>query len=715
MQEPTVLDLVKAIFKDWKSFLHFAAAVFDPSRRANLPYLSDAYTPPVSETVESEALEFVEAQPAIESPEAQSAIQPSAPFPWRSLLALALALIAQRLFEPPHLTPLSGIAFYVAAAGILLWAIRRGEWGLAEAPKSHRHADPLSVRLLPLLLTVPFLLATFFAFSDGLFRWYNLLLWLTTVFLFCWSVWLPNIRSGQRPATDWRWLALLAIALSLAAFFRFYRLGSVPAEPFSDHAEKLLDIYDITQGQTRVFFPRNTGRESIQMYWTWLVMKLFGTGMTFLSLKLGTALLGFLTLPYMYLLGKEIGGRRLGLLAMFLFGVAYWPNVISRVGLRFPLYPLFTAPVLFYLLRGLRTHRRNDFIWCGLFLGLGLHGYSPFRVVPLLVVVGFLLYFLHNRSKLAFLQTQVWLGTTAMAALLVFLPLFRYMLSDPAGFWFRTATRIGQAEQTYPGPIGQILLRNLWNGLRMFNWDDGVIWVNSVTNRPALDVISGALFLIGVVLLIVRYIRQRFWPDLFLLLSIIILQFPSTLSLAYPDENPALNRASGAAVPVFLIAAAALDGLLTSIGSRGNRKWGAKVAAGLAILLLVGTSWLNYNLVFEKYAQQYRQGAWNTSDIGRAIGDFMLTHQSANAWVVPSPHWVDTRLPGAWLGIPNRDFALWPEQFASTLDIPGPKFFVVRAGDTETMNALRSLYPQGLWRLYPNDIPGHEFWTLTIP
>lgn len=714
MQEPTVLDFVKAIFRDWKSFTRFVIALFDPSRRAELPYLSYLLNS-VPPTEASEPFPPPPPEPP-PPPLADSApLQPPLSFPWRPLLALTLALIAQRTFEPPHLNPLPGIVFYLAAFGVMLGAIRRGEWTLAETPPSNRHVDPLSMRPIPFLLTVPLTVIAFFAFDDGLFHRYNLVLWLAALILFCLSVWLPHRQTRLRPALDWRRLAALVIVLGVTAFFRFYRLESVPAEPFSDHAEKLLDIYDLTQGQTRVFFPRNTGREGFQMYWTWLVMNLFGTGMTFMSLKLGTALLGFFTLPYMYLLGKEVGGQRVGLLAMFLFGIAYWPNVISRVGLRFPLYPLFTAPVLFYLLRGLRTHNRNDFIQCGLFLGLGLHGYSPFRVVPLLVVLAFLLYLLHNRSKSASLQTQLWLAITAMTALLVFLPLFRYMLSEPAAFWFRTATRIGQTEQPYPGAVWQILLHNLWNGLRMFNWDNGAIWVNSVMDRPALDVVGGALFLIGVFLLVVRYARRRFWLDIFLLLSIIILQLPSTLSLAYPNENPALNRASGAAVPVFLVVGLALDGLLTGLGSRVNRKWGAAFGWGVAVILLASSSYLNYRLVFEQYAQQYRQAAWNTSDIGRAIGDFMLTHRSANAWVVPSPHWVDTRLPGSWIGIPNRDFALWPEQFASTLALPGPKFFVVRAGETETMVALQALYPQGLWRLYPNDIPGHEFLTLTVP
>ena len=135
----------------------------------------------------------------------------------------------------------------------------------------------------------------------------------------------------------------------LVFFFRFYQTASVPPEPFSDHAEKILDVYDVSQGQTTSSFPRNTGREALPDVLDLLIAKLFGTGLSFLSLKLGTAILGFLTLPFIYLLGKEIGGRRVGLFAFLLAGIGYWPNVISRVGLRFPLYPLFAAPTLLYL------------------------------------------------------------------------------------------------------------------------------------------------------------------------------------------------------------------------------------------------------------------------------------------------------------------------------------------------------------------------------
>jgi hypothetical protein len=66
-------------------------------------------------------------------------------------------------------------------------------------------------------------------------------------------------------------------------------------------------------------------------------------------------------------------------------------------------------------------------------------------------------------------------------------------------------------------------------------------------------VVSAALFYLGMGLLLLRYLRQRNWEDLFLLLAVPMLMLPSILSLAYPAENPAPNRAGGALVPVFVI------------------------------------------------------------------------------------------------------------------------------------------------------------------
>jgi hypothetical protein len=513
-----------------------------------------------------------------------------------------------------------------------------------------------------------------------------------------------------------RWTLLVALVAGLVIFFRAYNVSGVPAEPFSDHAEKILDVYDITQGQTHIFFPRNTGREAIQMYLTVVVAWLFRTGLSFLSLKIGTVICGLVTLPYMYKLGQEFGGKRVGLLALLFAGIAYWPNVISRVGLRFPLYPLFVAPTLYYLIRGMRTRNRNDMILSGLFLGLGLHGYSPSRIVPFIVVIAVGLYLLHAQSKGNRVRALIWLALLAIVAMVVFIPLGRYWFDNPESFSYRAFSRLGSVETPLPAPAWKVFLSNTWNALRMFNWDDGEIWVHSVTHRPALDVVSGALFIIGIVLVLIRYVRQRQWQDLFLLLSVPLLQLPSILSLAYPGENPALNRAAGAMVPTFLLVAVGLEGLFASIQARMRRGAGAVLTWGLALGLVLISSLQNYDLVFRQFATQFKGGAWNSSQMGAVIKQFGITYGTTDTvWIVPYPYWVDTRLPGVWAGIPNRDFALWPEQLEQSIPLPGPKLFILKPEDETALLKLQSLYPQGVVSTYTSDVEGHNFLMYFVP
>jgi hypothetical protein len=290
------------------------------------------------------------------------------------------------------------------------------------------------------LISIPLAVLAFFFFSGNLFTVFNLLLWLIALAFFLWALWLrdPHKPSLWRRFVDflscreWRititYGTLLVVALSLIVlFFRIYHIQQTPAEPFSDHAEKILDIYDILHGQPHIFFPRNTGREAIAMYWIVLTVWIFNTGLSFLTTKIATVSMGLVTLPYIYLLGKEIANRRVGLLAFFMAGIAYWPNVISRIGLRFPLYPLFLAPAMLYLLRGLRTRNRNDFILSGIFVGLGLNGYSPARIVPFLVAAAFILYILHAQSKGARRDALLWFIIVGLTSLMIFIPLLRYV------------------------------------------------------------------------------------------------------------------------------------------------------------------------------------------------------------------------------------------------------------------------------------------------
>jgi hypothetical protein len=623
-----------------------------------------------------------------------------------------------------------GVIFYAMAGLALLWLNWRNEPALPawdeRAEEAPQEQDSIFLKSsLAFVFSLGFTLAAYWTFAGNRFTSLNVLLWLIALGAMVYAFWLPGpnkadwlnrfrnlfARSTWNISFD-RWILLFLAVLGLVLFFRTYRLLEVPSRMISDQAEKLWDVGDVLNGQTAIFFQRNTGREFFQFYLTAAIIRLFDTGLTYLSLKIGTVLAGIVTLFYIYLLGRQIASKRAGLMAMAFAGIAYWPNVISRYGLRFPLYPLFYAPALYYLVRGLQTRNRNDLLLSGLFVGLGLHGYSPSRMVPILILLAIGLYLLHAQSR-GFRVQVVWgLFALGIVAVIVFVPLLRYMTEHPEAVLFRALTRVGDLEQPLPGPAWQIFLNNLWRSLTMFGWDDGEVWPISVPHRPALDVVSAVLFHLGVVLLLIRYIKQRHWFDIFTLLSIPVLMLPSILSLAFPGENPSLNRSGGAIVPVFLIVGLAMDGFLKAFESRGSRRF----AWALGLLLFMWASLQNYDLVFNQYRKQYDLAAWNTTELGEVVRSFAeLTGSPETAWLVGYAHWVDSRLVMINAGFPMKDNAIWPGSFEGTLSDPRPKLFLINLNDTVDIEALQALYPQGRLREYQSKYEGKNFMVFFVP
>ncbi|MES0359510.1 MAG: glycosyltransferase family 39 protein [Anaerolineales bacterium] len=720
--ELTVLDYVKALLTPWRG-----APPRIPPIEAAEDVDEDRTTLMDSEAVSQAASPIEEQLPSTPIPETATG---AAVFPWRAFIAMGLAVAAQLSLEPgPGRTWVLGLGLYLFAAAWVVWANFRKEWVLPPYRAVESRADPYSIHRVYLWIGIVFVSLAFLTLGGNRFTTINVLLWFSAMVFIVLAFWLPNpqprgslLEKIQQMVAnrEWdlrisRWSIVLLIAGGLVIFFRVFRLWSVPPEMVSDHAEKLLDIWELLQGETLIFFPRNTGREGLQMYLTGAVIKLFGTGYTFSSLKVGTVFGGLITLPFIYLLGKELGNKRAGLIAFLFAGIAYWPNIISRVGLRFTLYPLFAAPTLYFLIRGLRRSNRNDFILAGLFLGLGLHGYTPFRIVPIVILVAVGLYLLHSPSKGFRKQTLLHLGLLTLVSLVVFLPLLRFWIENPSMFSFRTFSRLGSIESPLPGPGWQIFIKNLWNAVTMFGWSNGEIWPVSVPYRPALDVLSAALFYLGIVLILVRYIRRRNWLDLFLILTVPLLMLPSILSLAFPSENPTLNRTAGAIVPVFILIGLSLDGFLKGIESGFSAPFGKRLAWVVFGFFFIWSGVSNYDLVFNKYQENYSLSSWNTSEIGGAIKDFTGTIGSQDrSFVVAYPHWVDTRLVGINAGFPTRDFAIWPEELSTTLDVQGSKLFILKPDDSESLASLQNLYPQGVIQRYESQIPDKDFYKFFV-
>ncbi len=643
-------------------------------------------------------------------------------------VALLLAFIAQSLLEARTQSLPLALGLYAVAAALAGWACWRGE---AEVPRETEAeaSFSLGVRARPLAFAGLFALLTLLTAGGNRFRLSTLLAWSASLYFTLAALWEGpfEVRALWRRARRWLerprlqvrvegWTWLVLAGLVVAAYYRFARLDLVPYEMWSDHAEKLLDVVDVLNGTYRIYFPRNTGREAFQFYLAAATARLLGTGISFMTLKIGTALAGFLTLPFVYLFAKEIGGRLTGLLAMVLAGFAYWPNLISRMGLRFPLYPLFAAPALYFLLRGFRTRQRKDFLYAGIAAGIGLHGYSPARAIPVALATAFVVYALHRWRREPLRALIPPFAAVVLASFVLFLPLFRVMLDMPDYFMMRTLTRVGTLERPYPGPPLQIFLNNVWRGLLMFGWDNGELWILSIPGRPALDWVTAGLFHLGVVMTVVRYVRWRDWRDAYLLLSIPILMLPSTLALAFPNENPAPNRASAAMVPVFTLAALPLAALF----DWSRRHWPGRRARlatmGAALLLLWGAAAMNGRLVFQDFARQHRESTWNTSDAGRVVRGFAESIGTFDtAHVIPYPHWMDTRLVGIVAGKPTRDYALWREDLDAVAGETRPQLFLLKPEDEASLARLRELFAEGRLFRYDSPIEGKDFLMYFVP
>ncbi len=711
MQEPSVLDFVKSRFHHWRRRLQSSDGEVEDEILA-----PDLWRREAADAVAADA----------------AAPRTVFRFAWPVLLILSMGLWAQLALEPRTGGARGwqfGFMLYLLTALVLLALHTRGGWALQPWAETMPAVvtEPTFLRSAFLfLISLVFALVAFIAFTGGLFTPFNVITWLVAIVTMVLAFWRPPMSplawlrdSFGRPQWNIPFTrsAFVALAvISLILFFRVYRLADVPSQSISDHAEKLLDVGDVLNGKTPVFFQRNTGREFFQFYLTAAIIRLFDTGLTYMSLKIGTVLCGLVTLIYIYLLGKEMGSARIGLLAVVLAGIAYWPNIISRYGLRFPIYPLFYAPALYYLVWGLRTRNRFGFILSGLFLGLGLHGYSPYRVVPFVIVAAVGLYLLHKQSE-GYREQAVWgLFIVAMISFIVFLPLLRYMIENPTIVFYRAMTRLGDVERPLPGEPWMIFLYNLRNALTMFGWDDGEIWPISVPHRPVLDVVTAVFFHLGVVLMVIRYIRQRHWLDLFTLVSIPMLMLPSILSLTFPNENPSLNRTAAAIVPVFLIAGLAFDAFLRALESASESIWNQRFAWAIGGFLLLWASLQNYDLVFNQYRKLYDLSAWNTTELGAVVRSFeTLTGSADTAWLVGYPHWADSRLVMINAGHPFKDNAIWPQNFEDTLADRRPKLFLININDTDDVEALQSLYPQGWLKEYQSKYATKNFLIFFVP
>jgi|GEM_PF-1085764 len=677
--------------------------------------------------------------------------------------AFVLAIMGQLLMLSSPESPFVGAALMVIGAGLFVLAAWRSAISLrddaaiptqppligsAERPLTLVERSPLFVAALSLSFITFLLVGDNNIPTLGFITWgVSVLAWLLVFWEIDskWITWMwrreihlrgvdewikdqrLKIMSAWRDGVDFKFTAKLfffLLILIISAYFRFTRLDDVPIETTSDHVEKLIDTNDILNNGLRpIFEPANGGREPMMFYVIALTSHFTNLPLNHFLLKLVMAIVGFATLPFIFLLARELfEDDLLASITMLLAGISWWANLISRNGLRFPFAPLFGAITLWLLIAAVKRSRRNLALLAGLAAGVGLYGYTPMRAMPIAIVVLLIVFAIHRNKRESWITATKFFGVALTILFAVYVPMIRYAVDEPENYWRRSLTRMlgdPSPDVEQPPPLLPTLARNEWNSLTMFFYTADNAWLVSPAGQPALDWVMSACFLMGVAFLLYRYIRWRDWRDLFPLIILPILLSPSTGALALPNENPSLTRSGLALIVVFLVAAIPLR-VTIDYGRKLISGWrGTLIGVVMAGVLIIASAQVNWRIAFVTYAQQYKDSVQNASELGGVVRAWATTTGAWNTVIVRAfPYWVDTRAVGIYAGKFGWDNVildgqpLVPEQWRSD---PRPKLYILNRHDAKTIAELRTTYPTGILTYQPSNFFDKDFLTFFVP
>ncbi len=286
--------------------------------------------------------------------------------------------------------------------------------------------------------------------------------------------------------------------LATAIFFRFYHLNLYPPGLYPDETMNgSNDLIANATGHYQVFYPENTGREGLFINIEALAIKWFGIHPW--ALRGVSAIFGVLAVIGLYLLARELFDWHVAALSSFLMAVSFWHVNFSRIGFRAIMLPFILVWAFYFLWRGMKSGHFREFLWAGVFAGLGFYTYTSYRIAPLILILVFVNYwwflkkdfghekYLHARNRL--------LGGFALLMIVTFLvalPLGIYFLKNPDNFFQRNAVSVFAQDN----PV-RSLAASVFQTLGMFNFNGDMNQRHNISGAPMLPWPIGIFFLIG--------------------------------------------------------------------------------------------------------------------------------------------------------------------------------------------------------------------------
>lgn len=299
---------------------------------------------------------------------------------------------------------------------------------------------------------------------------------------------------------------LLIVALTLMAFaLRVWQLDAVPPGWRDDELINSLVISQkVLDGEWAVYYADASGHEALYHALNAVMLGLFGPNI--LGIRLLSALLGTLTIPLTYLVGRRLFGTTVGLVAAATLAFSFWSLMYGRTGIRHILTPLLALAAFYFFWRGLTgsCSALANFTLAALCMGLGLYTYFASRGVPLILLAfcGYLVLFRRDLFKKKWPGFAVMFAVTALLALPLAITLSRQPESEARVSELAVPLVEARAGNFEP------LRRHITTTLSMFHSDGDDEWLYNIPHRPVFGPIGALFFWSGLLIAVILTLRS---------------------------------------------------------------------------------------------------------------------------------------------------------------------------------------------------------------
>lgn len=332
---------------------------------------------------------------------------------------------------------------------------------------------------------------------------------------------------SRSPLLSRRSAAVIILGLTLLAFaVRVWRLDAVPPGWNEDElSNALVMAQKVLDGDIAVYYPDATGHEAL--YHVLAAGFIAAFGYNAIGIRLLSAILGTLTVPLTYQIGRRLHGREAGLLAAAALAVSFWSLVYSRNGQRHISFPIFMLASFYFFWKGLQAGNRpvgsggadpgwrdwlrtdggrlpaGSFLAAGVFMGVGFYTYFASRGVPLILLAftAYLWFFYRPLFR------RRWRGIllTFVVALLLAIPLVVTVSQVPGGDARVAEVAVPLTEATAGNlqPLQEHVIRTL----SMFHGDGDDEFLYNIPHRPVFGPIGALLFWSGVLIALWRALQ----------------------------------------------------------------------------------------------------------------------------------------------------------------------------------------------------------------